>query len=149
MLDILVAAPREIRIGDRAYKVGALKLLELGYLQRWIRDHGERPAEIAYEWPPSINSREGYRILTGDLAGQLYFLAVFFRKHQPELDDPAIEGIAAAVGIVDFLTFWTIAIGQDDLDPEAVRASVIAFQRTHADAPEPAPTTEPSSPTDG
>ena len=39
MLDILVAAPRQIRIGGKPYLVGALKIYELGLLQRYIRDH--------------------------------------------------------------------------------------------------------------
>jgi len=151
MLDILVAAPREIAIGGKPYKIGALKLLELGYLQRWIRDHaGEAPGGRE-DWPPSFHSMEGTRILFGDLEGQLYFLGVFFRKHQPELTDQDIQAIAGAIGDTDFWTFWSVAVGSDDLDPEAARASVTEFKKLQAavDAQQPAPLTGSSSRSDG
>lgn len=179
MLDLLTNAPREVRFGDRTLRVGALKLRELGYLQRWVRDHSVRPTVKAQEelaflpeeehrehrkaavlaernWPPAINSPEGNAILFDDPDGQLCFLAVMFRKFQPELTDEDIDEIAGGLSEVDFGVLVQVAFGQDDLDPKAARGAVLERLETIRQAllgdstePTPDPITESSFTTSG
>lgn len=152
MLDLLTNAPREVTFGPRTLKVGALKLKELGQLQRWIRDHSMRPLVRLKEelslhpeedhralrlaalradkaWPPSINSAEGNAVLFDDPDGQAYFLAVMLRKYQ-EVDDATLDEIAAGLSEIDFGVLVQIAFGEDDLDPKAAKEA--ALQRLEA-----------------
>jgi hypothetical protein len=141
MIDILTAAPKEIRFGDRTLRVGALKLRELGLLQRWIREHAEKPgdrlrrelellpeedhadarraaarAERPESWPPAIGSAEGNRILLSHEDGQHYFLQVMLTKYQP-LDPDELDALAAGLSDDHFGMLVRIAFGGDDLDP--------------------------------
>jgi hypothetical protein len=147
MIDILTNAPVAVRFGDRTYRVGALKMLELGQLQRWIRDHAIRPtvqarADLEYlppeehaarmkaahlaerDWPPSIGSEEGNRILLTDLDGQRFFLTVLFAKYQPDLTAADVDAILAGLSPEDYGVLVALAFGEDGLDPEVVRAAV-------------------------
>lgn len=147
MLDLLTAAPREVKFGERKLLVGALKLREFGLLNRWIRDHAERPTvrakrecetldpadhretlkaateEERLNWPPTVETREGGSLLLGDPDGQMHFLTIMLRKYQPEMTDDDLDGIAAGLSQEDLGVLAQIAFGQDDLDPEAVRAA--------------------------
>jgi len=146
LLDLLTAAPKDIAFGDRTFKVGALKMRELGLLQRWIRDHAVRPTVKAKaeaelldpadrrelmkqavfaerEWPPAIGSAEGNRMLLTDPDGQRRFLAVMLGKYQA-LTDTDIDAVLAGVSEEDFGVLVAIAFGEDDLDPEQARARV-------------------------
>lgn len=141
MIDILTAAPKEIRFGDRTLLVGALKLRELGLLQRWIREHAEKPgdrlrrelellpeedhadarrqaarAERPESWPPAIGSAEGNRILLAHEDGQLYFLKMMLTKYQ-SLTESEIDEIAEGLSDDHFGMLVRIAFGSDDLDP--------------------------------
>lgn len=146
MLDILTAASKPIRIGNHEYRVGPLKLKELGMLVRWIRDHGERPLvrlkreleyappeehrQLIYEawieerddWPPSPLDPKGSRVLFGDTPGQRYFLSVFLGKHQ-EVTDQELDFLMGNLDLADLSAMVMIAYGSDDLDPEAVWAA--------------------------
>lgn len=140
-----MATPRPIRVAGREYKIGALKLKEIAMLQRWIREHAERPTVRATReaqwfpegerdalrraaaleerdaWPPSPGSRQGNRILFDDEEGWRAFLGVFFGKHQPLKDDD-IDHLLGVLDEVDMNVFVAVAFGEDDLDPEALRA---------------------------
>ncbi len=150
MLDLLTAAAREVKFGGETYKLGALKMRELGLLQRWLRDHAERPTvrakrecefldpadhakrlrdaadEERDNWPPSLETREGNKALMGDPDGRAFFLAVMFRKYQPDITDEKLDEIMAGLSADDFGLLTMIAFGADDLDPEALRATVTA-----------------------
>lgn len=149
MLDLLTNAPREVSFGPRKFLVGALKLRELGYLQRWIRDHSVRPTVALKEtiglyeeedrraatkaavmaernWPPQVNTVEGNTVLFEDPEGQLFFLGVMLKKFQPALTDEEVNTVAEGISEVDFGVLVQIAFGEDDLDPKAVREAAIA-----------------------
>lgn len=173
MLDLLTAAPREVKFGERTLKLGALKLRELGLLQRWIRDHAEKPTDrlqrtlpflepeehraakkaavqAENDWPPAVGTAAGNEVLFHDLDGQLYFLSVMARKHNPELTDADINAIADGLSPADFGLLVMIAFGEDDFDPEVYRAAAgtvfpalcVALNELASEDP----TGEPSSP---
>jgi len=144
----LTNAPREVAFGPRKLLVGALKLRELGQLQRWIRDHAVRPTaklkdELPFypedehralrkaavlaekNWPPAINTSEGNAILFDDPEGQLCFLAVMLKKFQPDLTDADLDEIAGGISEVDFGVLVQIAFGEDDLDPKVAKATTV------------------------
>lgn len=160
MLDIMTNAPRAIRCGDRTLQVGALKLRELGLLQRWIRDHATHPADrlkqelefapeadhrklryeamiAARQWPPQINTAAGNTVLLGDPDGQLFFLGVMLRKFQPALTDAELDAIAGSLSELDFGVLCRIGFGEDDLDPKAVREAILSEFRAIAAALDP------------
>ncbi|MDR3634352.1 MAG: hypothetical protein P4L84_11155 [Isosphaeraceae bacterium] len=155
MLHILTNAPRTIRVGDKEYLIGALKLVELGRLQRWIGDHSKCPSDVLrgtldlipaderskavaeardadYEWPPAPGTHEGNTILFRDPAGQEFFLKVMFTKHQAVTTEE-LGQIASHFSVEDFLTLVDIAFGEDDLDPELARAAVRERQKAMRD----------------
>lgn len=157
MLDIMTAAPREIRIGNaersRVLKVGALKLAELGLLQRWIRDHAipplvrlEEELKVAPEdqhrdmkykawveqrddWPPAPYSPKGVTALfaNGSDDGIRFFLDVFLRKHN-EVSDDEITFYMKCLDMADLDAMVGIAFGADDIDPKAVWAAARSFR---------------------
>lgn len=168
MLDLLSNAPRPVRFGQRSLQVGALKIREIGLLQRWIRDHAVRPSErlkadlailpeedhrrLRYEaaiaernWPPNVNTPEGNAVLFGDPDGQLYFLGVMLRKFQPDLDDAVLDEVAAGLSDLDFVVLQQIAFGEDDLDPKEVRAEILARLAKLKDLAEAARNSPPTS----
>lgn len=149
MLDLLTNAPREVAFGPRKFLIGALKLLEIGYLDRWIREHSVRPlvklkeelslypeeehralrkAAVLAEknWPPEFNTAEGNAILFKDPDGRQFFLKTMFRKFQPDLADEVLTEIIAGLSEVDFGVIVQIASGEDDLDPKAAKATAVA-----------------------
>lgn len=167
MLDILTNAPREIAFGDRKLLVGALKVRELGYLVRWIRDHATRPSarlkaeleivpeedhrRLRYEvavaernWPPAPNTPQGVAALLGDPDGQVFFLGVMLRKFQPDLSDDVINEIAGGISEVDLYMLSEIAYGQDELDPKEVRTAILDRLRIALEAEREATVREPS-----
>lgn len=147
MLDIMTAAPKQIKIGteqqNRTILVGPLKLAEFGILQRWIRDHGEPPLvrleeelkiappedhrTLRYEawreqrddWPPAPYTLKGARILFATAEGIRFFLEIFLRKHNPISDDE-ITFYMNCMGMAELDTLASIAFGADDLDPKTV-----------------------------
>lgn len=148
MLDLLTAAPKDIRFGDRVLKIGALKIKELGQLQRWVRDHDIRPtarvkalADVfdaaeyrdqmkravieERDWPPAVGTYLGNQILFSSLEGQEFFLRIFLGKYQ-EISDELIDQITSGLSEEDFGVLVSIAFGEDDLDPESVRAAARA-----------------------
>ncbi|WP_422928563.1 hypothetical protein [Singulisphaera sp. PoT] len=171
MLDLITAAPKAIRFGDRILKVGALKLRELGLLQRWIRDHSVRPTvavkavlefyEDAAErrqvmkqavideryWPPSIGTPDGNGVLFDDLEGQEYFLGVMLRKYQP-LTDEELSEILGGISHDDFGMLVRVAFGEDDLDPEEIRRQQQAKRLAALAREDPEGSTSGSSSTD-
>lgn len=178
MLDLLTNAPKGVQFGKRQLLVGPLKLRELGLLQRWIRDHSEKPTAalekvLAFipeedqrdakkaavlaerDWPPAVGTAEGNAVLFGDPDGQYHFLAVLLRKYQPELHDDFLNEVAAGLSHEDFGVLVQIAFGEDDFDPEALReaakARIQAVQAAilNAIAPPEETTGESSSQTTG
>jgi|GEM_PF-3230259 len=161
MLDLLTAAPKEIAFGDYRFKVGALKMKELGLLQRWIRDHAERPTVVAErmlrfadpadhrqirkdavmaerEWPPEIGTPEGNSVLFSDPDGQKHFLGVMLRKYQPDLADPVVDEVTQGLSMAGLSILVAIAFGTDDLDPEELsRLAKEAMAAAQSDAAEP------------
>lgn len=146
MLDLLTAAPKAIQFGAWTLLVGPLKLRELGLLQRWIRDHSERPTarlkatldlypedehralkkaavQADHDWPPAIGTAEGNEVLFADLDGQMYFLGVMLRKYQPDLQAEDLDQVARGLSPDDFGLLTMIAFGEDDFDPLALRAA--------------------------
>ena len=151
MLDLLTAAPKEVAFGDRRFKVGALKMKELGLLQRWIRDHSERPTVVAErmlslldpadhrqlrkdavmlerEWPPEIGTPEGNSVLFSDPDGQKFFLSVMLRKYQPDLPDSVIDEVTEGLSMAGLSILVAMAFGTDDLDPEELSRPVEAIE---------------------
>lgn len=174
MLDLLSAAPKVVRFGNRTLRVGALKLRELGLLQRFIRDHTERPtaalkaslefhpaddhARLKAEalaadahWPPAVGTLEGNQILFGSEEGQRHFLGVMLRKYQPDLDDAFLEEVMGGVSEEDLGVLASVAFGEDDVDPEAIRsqarARLAALKAALSEAGNPAASTSGSSTT--
>ena len=156
MLDLLTASPKEIAFGEKRYQVGALKMRELGQLQRWIRDHAERPTKRAERecdflppeehrelkkaavlaerhWPPAIGTGEGNRLLLTDEDGQRYFLEVMLGKYQA-VSAEELDELLAGMSEGDFATLVAIAFGEDDLDPEQARARAQERLQEVADA---------------
>lgn len=155
MLHILFAAPKPIQIGDREYKVGALKLAELALLHRWIADHYELPsvalrrtidllpeserslavakARVADEdGAPAPGTVAGNTILFRSPDGQMEFLRVFLGKHQAVMEDE-LATLASHLSEEDFGVFVALAFGDDDLDPTAARAAVEERLKAMAD----------------
>lgn len=145
MLDIMTNAPRPLQVGEKTYQVGALKLTELGQLQRWIRTHSACPSEVLratidmipeaersravaearaadYDWPPAPGTVMGNTILFRDPAGQMEFLRIFFCKFQ-SVSTAELAEIAAGLSEEDFGVLIAIAFGDDDLDPTEARAA--------------------------
>jgi len=170
MLDLLTAAPKTVRFGDRKLKVGALKLKELGLLQRWIRDHSVRPTVAVkailefYDptehrqllkqavidersWPPTIGTAEGNRVLFDDLEGQEFFLSVMLRKYQKDLSDEALGEIMEGLNADDFGMLVSIAFGEDDLDPEDARRQAQLRRLAAVASLEPSTSESSSTPT--
>lgn len=146
MLDILTAAPVSIKFGDRTFRVGALKLRELGLLQRFVREHVPKPTVAVKEilplyppeehrellkqavfderdWPPSVGTAEGNKPLLTTEDGQRCLVSVVLRKYQPDLSDADIDDIMGGLSEEDFYVLYSIAFGEDGSDPEAVRAA--------------------------
>src|SRR4051794_18977933 len=121
MLDLLVNAPTEVKLGARTYLVAALKLRQLGYLPRWVRAHSARPTEVAresvghhppeerrevlkagvfgeHDWPPSIGTDAASRVLFSSSEGLRYFVAAMLAPHQPELSSEQLDEILGLIG---------------------------------------------------
>jgi hypothetical protein len=155
MLDILCDTPHEARLAGRVYRIGPLKLKEFGMLQRWIRDHAERPDERLKRdlellppedhadarrravqamrpenWPPPVGSPEGNRILVTTEDGQRYFLSVMLGKHQA-IADEEVEDLMFRLSDIDFGMLVRVAFGSDDLDPSTARAEAERDIRTY------------------
>ena len=173
MLDLLCAIPKEVKFGPHTFKIGPLKLRELGQLQRWIREHAPRPTVVLKdylalfeteearraatlaavreekEWPPLIGTAEGNRVILEDLEGQKQFVAILLRKHQA-VDDATIETILSGLNAEGLTFLFQVAFGEDDFDPEALRAAIRRAFRGIAPPEIPAPadgsTTAPSLP---
>jgi hypothetical protein len=146
VLDILCDAPHEVRLVGRVYRIGPLKLTEFGLLQRWLRDHAERPDERLKRdleilppedhadarrraaqamrpenWPLPVGSLEGNRLLVTTEDGQRYFLRVMLGKHQA-IADGVVEELMGRLSDIDFGMLVRVAFGSDDLDPSTARA---------------------------
>ena len=121
-LAILTAAPSTIRVGDREFKIGPFRYLELGMLQRWMNQNRENPAVIGRD-------PEWSRDLFSDLDGVEFFLTLLFGKYQVLKEgkkaggdgepDPEDEGdlvhILRHVGRNDILKLFAVAM---EIDPK-------------------------------
>lgn len=150
MLDLLSGVPRDVAFGDRRFKIGALKLREFAILAGFIREHAVRPTEAVKEalefypeeehrqlkkeafleerdnWPPSVGTEAGHRILFGCEDGQKLFLQVMLGKYRKDpLSDAEVDEIMGGLSPTDFGVLVAIAFGEDLLDPEALRATVL------------------------
>ena len=148
MLDLLTSAPVSVKFGSRTLQVGALKLRELGVLQRFIRETVPKPtvaakamlefyppeehrellknaalAEANGEWPPAVGTAEGNRVLLGSPEGQRCLVAVMLRKYQPEMTEGEVDDILGGMNEEDFYVLFNIGFGEDGADPEALRAA--------------------------
>lgn len=167
MLDLLSSAPQTVKFGQRTLLIGALKLKELGLLQRYIRDHAPKATALAQaelqffpaeehqgilktaaiadrDWPPAVGSWDGNSVLFSNEEGQRYFLGVMLRKFQPDLDDAFVDSVTAGLSDEDFGVLIKIAFGEDSLDPLEVRRQARA-RLTAGRASEAAPTLESST----
>lgn len=139
MLDITSPPPKELKIGDRTYLVGPMKLKELSFLTNYIRDHSESPIDRARKelefapqeehqeikhkafidqrdnWPPSPASDEGAKALFNDINGQKFFIGVFLGKHN-EISDGEVDEIVGIVGVDGLSAMIQIGFGPDDVD---------------------------------
>jgi hypothetical protein len=157
MLDLLTAAPIEVAFGTRTYRIGALKMREFGLLQRWIRDHAERPTVAAErlvavsppeehrrirkeaviaerDWPPAVGSEDGNRVLLGDPEGQAYFVRVMLAKYRPDITEAEVDEVLAGLSPEDFGILVAVAFGEDRTDPKALKALATAARAAGADA---------------
>lgn len=145
MIDLLTNAPTEITLAGRCYEVAALRLRELGRLQRWVRDHSVRPTEAVKEdlenwpeaehrrlnkeaffaerdhWPPSIGGAIANRMLMMDPEGQRRFVDLMLRVHQPSLPPAEVNEVLRDLTIEDFGGLLAVAFGDYDLDPDSGR----------------------------
>jgi hypothetical protein len=106
------AAPRTIQIGDVTYRVGKFGPRDIGDLEAWIKSQVPDPRLMAKElcaglpdavaievwkdlsmesanWPPSVDSRIGTKLLTQTWEGQALVAWVSLRRHNAgfSLDD--------------------------------------------------------------
>jgi hypothetical protein len=110
------AAPTILQVGDRSYKVGPLRYLELGILQRHLDQTSPAPV-------PQVGNEEGNWVgsLFATLDGVLLFLNVLFSKHQ-ELSDEDMSYLAGEIGPKQMPALFDLAMEEDPRKPSGAAA---------------------------
>jgi hypothetical protein len=146
MLDLLTAAPVEVRFGDKVYKLGALKLREWGILQKFIRERSPRPTEAIKplveltddpkekrelqkaahfeerdHWPPPVGSLAGNRLLLNEEDGQKLLVRVMLEKYNRSITDAEVEAFFGDLSNEGFGIVVALAFGEDGMDPQQAR----------------------------
>lgn len=133
-VSILSAAPVEITIDGAAYKVGPLKIRELGLLQAWVKTQVPHPIEAikphltglpevvqiamaesarqeAKSWPPQVGSIEANRLFSG-ADGEKELLFVILSKYQPHLTRADTDAMADRLSLAEFKAIADVAFGK-------------------------------------
>lgn len=147
-LSVVSAAPVTVTVDGVDYKIGPLKVRELGLLQAWIKEQVPHPIEAvkghlgglpeplqiallegarkdAYRWPPKLNSPEANTLLAGE-EGEKELVHLIFTKHQPSLTRADTDAIAGKLGLDDFKRVAEVAFGKGPDAPKSAGAAADA-----------------------
>jgi hypothetical protein len=156
-LDLLCGSPTEIDLGGKSFRVGPLKLRELGELQAFVRKVVPKPTEAVKpllegltaderkallaearaeerHWPPAIGTRAGNAPVLTTPEGQRLFLRVLIGKHQPGFSNEDAEELMGILAEEDFGVLVGLAFGDEGTDPKALREAMRAVLRAAAAA---------------
>lgn len=128
-------APVEVELDGKTYKVGELRLRELGMLQSWIESRVPHPVralaphleglpsdvQIALlesarkesaNWPPRIGTAEGAAVLDTP-EGEREILWVLLSRHQPSMTRDEVNILADSLPLAEFRRVADVAFGRD------------------------------------
>lgn len=139
---IATAAGRPVRIAGADYLIGQLTGCDLGDLQAYIKEQvpnprleakelcRDLPDEVAKQiwidlfeesknWPPTVWSDEGNRILTQTREGAARVLWVLLRKHQPGFTIDHGRAMAKEIGFAQLNKLIDMGFPEDDVVPKS------------------------------
>lgn len=159
-LDFLTGATQPFEVAGQTFQVGPIRLAEIGQLMKYIRLHAVKPTEIVRQnrdlidpedwkravteavaeetnnWPPSVGSEEGNRILFAQYEGQREFVRVVLSKHQT-ISETDLDELMKRVTELDIEVLCVVAYGVEGLSPKKIRDLILAYRF-------PTPNLEPS-----
>ncbi len=140
------ASPRGLRIGGAEYLVGKFTPRDLGDLGAWLKDQVPDPrlkarelcaglsdavalaiwrdlSDEARDWPPSIESYQGNRLLLGTYEGNARLLWVGLRRHNPGVTLEVAARLAEHITLDEVSALVRLGFPEETFDPKATPAT--------------------------
>ncbi len=86
-------------------------------------------ADEAKDWPPSIESREGNRLLLMTYAGNARLLWVALRRHNPGITQETASKLAEHITLEEVAALTRLGFPEETWDPKATPATEPAENR--------------------
>jgi hypothetical protein len=135
------ASPRTVTIGEVAYKVSKFGPRDLGDLQAWLKSQIPDPrlmakelcaglsdavaleiwrdlSQEAQDWPPTITSQEGNRLLMVTHEGNAQVLLVALRRHQAGFNIEQARKIAETISLDEITSVLNAGFPEPTFDPK-------------------------------